>query len=95
MYLFIFLFLLKILTPYLNLFISLNILNFKDIIFIIYNNYIIFESPERLKGVIINLKDFNLKEKEEFRFNIPFLIFNFIIIDNFIKQKSSLRAGYA
>jgi len=95
LYLFIFLFLLKILTPYLNLFISLNILNFKDIIFIIYNNYIIFESPERLKGVIINLKDFNLKEKEEFRFNIPFLIFNFIIIDNFIKQKSSLRAGYA
>jgi len=81
--LFFFLFILKILTLYLNLFILLNILNFKDIIFIIYNNRVISGSLKRLKGIIINLKDFNLKGKEEFYFNIFLFIFNFIIINSF------------
>ena len=80
---FFFLFILKILTLYLNLFILLNILNFKDIIFIIYNNRVISGSLKRLKGIIINLKDFNLKGKEEFYFNIFLFIFNFIIINSF------------
>ena len=51
--------------------------------FIIYNNYIIPESLKRLEGIIINSKDFNLKEEEEFYFNILFPIFKFVIINSF------------
>ncbi len=82
LYSFFLFFILKILT-HLNLFVSSDILDFKDIIFIIYNNYTILESPKRLEGVIINLKDFNLKRKKDFRLNISFFIFDSIIIGNF------------